>query len=80
MLMIFFLLTKCYLCVNDVRFFFAHLSIIRVNLILLIFHAEQRSHLYSCICVCVCVCVVSLFVEMGGDESLDIKIIRIKAL
>ena len=39
-------------------------------------------HVCVCVyvCVCVCVCVVSLFVEMWGDESLDIKIIRIKAL
>ena len=30
----------------------------------------------TCVCVCVCVCVflVSLFMEMGGDESLDIKL------
>ena len=40
----------------------------------------NKGPIYIHVYVCVCVCVVSLFVEMGGDESLDIKIIRIKAL
>lgn len=58
--------------------FFAHLRMIKVNLVLLIFHVEQKSYLYPTYTY---MGVGRRWLVQGKDiKSLEIKIIGIKAL